>query len=155
MIKPAPRPSSTLQGMVLPVGQTNLLLPNTAVAEILTFRRPDPVKSAAAWFSGIIDWRDHLVPVVSFAEPPEEGAEPDYACVVICYIPSGNPELPYLGVLATEVPRLVTFKAADLQSAAASPRRPGPFVQHALRYANQPAWIPDLDALEHALLAAQ
>jgi len=148
--------SDTLGGIVLPAGDVNLLLPNSAVAEIITYRRPDPVKSTFAWLLGIIDWRDNLVPVISLAADQGGKAREELgrrACFVVCYLPSGNPELPYVAVLASAAPRLVRFRAIDIKPASAA--LTNPFVLHSLSYDSQPALIPNMDAIERAVLAAQ
>jgi len=148
--------SDTLTGIVLRDANVNLLLPNSAVAEILTYRRPDPVKGTAAWLLGVLDWRDNLVPMISLGAA-QTGRKPEdigrRASIAVCYTPSGNPDLPYVAMLATDTPRLVNFRAANMKPASAT--RTNPFFLHPLIYDKQPAWIPDIDAIERAVLANQ
>lgn len=148
--------SDTLAGVVLPAGNVNLLLPNSAVAEIISFRRPDPVKSDVAWLLGVLDWRENLVPAISLAAAQGDKIGEQLgrrSCFAVCYSPSGNSELPYVAILASAAPRLVDFHAVDMKPAPEA--RSNPLVLHPLIYDDQPAWIPDMDAIERAVLATQ
>jgi chemosensory pili system protein ChpC len=145
----------SLAGVVLPSGAADLLLPNAAVAEVVAYRSPVAIEGAPAWLLGHLDWRERLVPVVSVAAADDgvEAAAPGRrARLAVCYTPSGNAALPYLAILAVEPARLARFHAEALVPARAVPDNP--FVLHALTYAERPAWILDLDAVERAVLEA-
>jgi chemosensory pili system protein ChpC len=149
----------SVAGLVVPSGAANLLLPNAAVAEIVAYRPPAAVEGAPAWLLGTLDWRDRLVPAVSIAAAGANPAEvkPGHrARLVVCFTPSGNQALPYMALLATAAPRLARFHEQSLvpDPDAAEPQD-NPFVLHALRYMDQPGWIPDMDALERAVLEAK
>lgn len=144
-----------LRGVVLPVGASDVLLPNAAVAEVLAYGEPSPLADAPPWLLGTLDWREREIPVVSLAaagDPPEAAEPGRRARLAVCFTPDGNPELPYLGLLCVAPPRLARFLPEALDPAAERPANP--FVLHALTFAERPAWIPDLDAIERALLAA-
>jgi chemosensory pili system protein ChpC len=145
----------SLAGVVLPAGPADLLLPNAAVAEIVAYRPPVEIAGVPPWLLGQLEWRERLVPVVSIAAAEEggEGAAPGRrARLAVCFMPSGNTALPYVAILSVEPARLARFSAEALEPAAE--RRDNPFVLYALTYAERPAWIPDLDAVERAVLEA-
>jgi len=149
-----PRPEA-VRCVALPTGAADLLLPNIAVAEILGFRDPTPYDSAPDWLLGTLSWRGFTVPVVSVAMASAnlvEAGVGQRTRVVICYTPSGNRSLPYVGIFAIGPPRLTRITPQVLEPADAQPQNP--FVLHGLTYAEQPAWIPDMDAIERAVLEA-
>ena len=143
-----------LRGVVLPAGPVDLLLPNAAVAEVLSYRDPSPVVDAPPWLLGVVAWRERAVPLVSLpaaAIPPQPVERGPRARLVVCFTPDGHPAMPYVGLVCVGPPRLARFRADNLEPLQdAGPENP--FVLHALTYGDRPAWIPDLDALERALL---
>jgi chemosensory pili system protein ChpC len=144
-----------LRGVVLPLGPADLLLPNVGVAEVLSYRDPEPVVHGPPWLLGRVTWRERSVPLVSLpaaAVPPSPVERGPRARLVVCFTPNGNAALPYLGLLCVGPPRLARFRADNLQPA--EPEGENPFVLHTLTYGDRPAWIPNLDALERALLEA-
>jgi len=144
-----------LRGVVLPAGASDVLLPNAAVAEVLAYQPPHRLPDTPPWLLGMLRWREREVPVVSLSaasDPPEPAVPGRRARLAVCFSPDGNPELPYLGLLCVGSPRLARFAAETLEPAAERPANP--FVLHALTFAERPAWIPDLDALERAILDA-
>lgn len=145
--------SDAVSGILVPVGDLSLLLPNSAVAEVTAYRRPNKTKSEAAWLLGTLDWRERLVPAISITAAQEGQAREELgrrACFVVCYSPRGNEDLPYVAVFASAAPRLASFRATDMKPAAVDDSNP--FVLHSLSYGDQPAWIPDMDAVERAVL---
>jgi chemosensory pili system protein ChpC len=74
------------------------------------------------------------------------------ARVVICFTPSGNSALPYIGILAIGPPRLARLTEQVLEPVPKTVDNP--FVLHELIYSQEPAWIPDMDAIERAVLEA-
>ncbi len=159
MMSPNPRPTSPetmpseLRGVVLPTGDADLVLPNTAVADVAGYKEPAPYANAPGWLLGAVPWRGCSLPLVSLAMAnavPIDVSHGQRGRMVICYTPSGNRSLPYVGVFAVGPPRLARLSAATLQPAEGVPDNP--FVLHALTYAERPAWIPDMDAIERALV---
>lgn len=139
--------------IALGTGEAELLLPNVAVAEVVGFRDPTPYDAAPVWLLGTLPWRGVAVPVVSLAMASEEPAEVVHGYrsrLVISYTPSGNGALPYVGIAAVGPPRLTRLSPGVLEPVQGP--RGNPFVLHALIYAERLAWIPNLDALERAVL---
>lgn len=146
-------PEDAVRGVILPAGSSDVLLPNAAMAEILAYRELTPIPGAPPWLLGTLAWRGREVPVVSLAaaeETPAPIAPDRRARLAVCFTPDGHPELPYAALLCLAPPRLARFLADELTPSTEPP--PGPFVLHTLSYAGRPAWIPDLDAIERALV---
>ena len=52
--------------ILAPLTDGYILLPNTAVAELLSFTMPEPLKKAPRWVLGELVWKGWQVPVVSY-----------------------------------------------------------------------------------------
>ena len=61
-----PTASSTLTGLVVPLSDRNLLLPNVALAELMPYRAPLAIPGMPAWMLGQVAWRDLRLPLLSF-----------------------------------------------------------------------------------------
>jgi chemosensory pili system protein ChpC len=146
-------PAEELRGVVLPLGPADLLLPNAAVAEVLGYREPETSGGGPPWLLGTVTWRERPVPLVSLpaaAHPSQPVALGPRARLAVCFTPSGNRALPYVGLLCVGPPRLARFRADNLSPT--GEEADNPFILHTLTYAERPGWIPDLDALERAVL---
>ena len=55
-----------IRTFMAPITHGHVLLPNSAVAEVLDFTRPEPFKQAPAWLLGELAWRGWQVPVISY-----------------------------------------------------------------------------------------
>lgn len=145
-----------VRGLLAPTGYgDDLLLPTTAVAEVVAYGGEARTRKAGpAWLVGDLDWRGQRVPLIDLGTAPEDEAIPRSdtdirrrrPCVLICFTPSGNKALSYIGFLLAGLPRLVRFGAEDLVPAKHSMKRP--FFLCALELQGRPAWVPDLDEAE-------
>ncbi len=149
--------SASLSALLFPCRGPNFLLPNSAVGEIIPYHQPEPVRSDAAWLLGNLDWRERLVPAVVLSSAatglPVKNI-PKQACFGICFSPNGNPDLPYFALFTIAVPRLMNLEPSSMQSAPA-PAKYNPFALHYLTDGTQLIMIPNLDAIEQALLGVQ
>lgn len=60
-----PTPDS-LTGLLLPLSDRTLLLPNVAVAELIAYRNPQVAAGLPQWYLGQVAWRDLRLPLLSF-----------------------------------------------------------------------------------------
>lgn len=108
--------SHIIRGVLIQVAGTRLLLPNAAIAEVLSYPTPEPVPGAPDWLLGRIRWRGWRLPLLSFSRfagwSEEEGQLG--AKVAVLKALGGNPKLPYFAVLSQGFPRLVTVSRAAL-----------------------------------------
>lgn len=58
--------SEVLTALLIPLADRQLLLPNTAVAELIAYRSPITSDGMPDWFLGQIAWRDLSLPLLSF-----------------------------------------------------------------------------------------
>ncbi len=99
--------------MLMPLKSLNLLVPNSAVAEIIGYSAPRELSGSSAWFEGVVLWRGVYVPVISVEELCEVGhAEVrPRARIAIIYNPEKDPDLPYLGIHIQDIPRAYLAEA--------------------------------------------
>jgi len=147
---------SQLRGVVIQTAAGALLLPNAAITEVLSFSDPDVIEGAPEWLLGRIRWHGWHVPLVDFARLTGHGAtgtaQTGRRRVLVIKALGGNPRMPYMAVLAEGFPRLVTLQAETLQDLA------GQGANDDCLYArvdvnDEPALVPDLDALESRITA--
>ena len=104
--------------MLLPLSSINLLIPNSAVAEIIGYSTPRALPDSSEWFPGVVMWRGVFVPVVSLEEmcsldPAMVGPR---SRVAIIYNPEKDSELPYLGIHIQDIPRAYLAEIEKVES---------------------------------------
>lgn len=62
--------ASSLTGLLLPLSDRALLVPNVALAELIPYRAPQASPGLPAWLLGQIAWRDLRLPLLSSRRPP-------------------------------------------------------------------------------------
>ena len=55
-----------IRTIVAPLTEGYVMLPSTAVAEVLNFTSPKPLKKAPPWLLGELAWQDWQVPIISY-----------------------------------------------------------------------------------------
>lgn len=100
---------SEVRGLLIPLKQGGLLVPNSTVAEIIDNRPPeDRPEGSPEWFLGNIMWRRRPLPVVSYERLTghdfDEGGLRQR--IMVCH--GLNPDGPlFVGILSQGIPRLV------------------------------------------------
>ncbi|WP_296266207.1 MULTISPECIES: chemotaxis protein CheW [unclassified Pseudomonas] len=142
---------SQLTGLLLPLGDRTLVLPNVAVAELVGQRRLSCERGAVDWHMGWLDWRQHRLPLIGF-EAACGGHTPcgERARIVVLNA-LGDTGLRYLALLLQGIPRsckldsqlnYVDVPLASLELAA-------------VQVAEQVVRVPDLAGLERLVRDAQ
>ena len=131
-----------------------LLLPEVTVVDVLPgdVLIPPPAGSAN-WRLGTVTWRDDSVPVVAFEGLNGQPTPQEYTHIAILSGISAQRELPYYGIGLQGEPRNAKVKIVELEDLEGADKGPVEFLS--VRYANELAVIPDLDALEARLLEGQ
>lgn len=138
--------------LLIPLDGYTLLLPNTAVAEVLSYQRPDAALAAPEWLLGMLLWRERRIPMISFeAASGGRPARPHRRSrIVVLNTLSGNPDMPYIAVLTQGIPQLRALgeNAVEREEGEASAS-----VACRVRLGGrEPALIPDLDELERRMV---
>ena len=137
--------------MLLPLTAINLLVPNSAVAEIIGYSEPRALDGSSDWFAGVVLWRGVYVPVVAverICEVAEAKVGPR-ARIAVIYNPERDPELPYLGIQMQDIPRAYLADPDTTESG----RSDGlsPYLLTRVDAEEQARVIPDLDRIIAAL----
>lgn len=150
-INPSPA-GSTLEDirvMLLPLTERDVLVPASAVSEIISADAVHPLPEMPDWLLGELLWRGYQVPALTF-EPKLETTTRRlaHARVIVCFMPTGHMELPYVALYSRDMPRLERSSPERLIAEAGQ----HPFALSALRIGEHHAWLPDFNAIEYALL---
>ncbi len=110
--------STSVRCMLLQLTSLNLLIPNSAVAEIIGYSTPRPLDDSSDWFAGVVLWRGVYVPVVAVEQMCHvaTAAVGPRARIAIIYNPEKDPELPYLGIHMQDIPRAYLAEADSMVS---------------------------------------
>ena len=129
------------------------MVPNAAVAEIVSLRELVKVKDAPRWLLGKIQWRGVDIPLVSFEAAASESAtaaNATQAAVLYLISKEGAPPYPYAGLAISGVPHISYFKK-DQVSADAGAHNMHPMVAQKIRVNGAAASILDIDAISSML----
>jgi len=141
----------SLNGLIVPLAEHALLLPNVAVAELVGFRLSREPGNAPPWFLGWMLWRDQQVPVVDplalLGELPDEtGRQPR---TLILNAIGERPGVHFIALRIWSIPRSRKITRGDISTA------PGtlPYVLQTVKLGEegQSLCIPDLRGIEQTL----
>ena len=110
--------STSVRCMLLPLTSLSLLIPNSAVAEIIGYSTPRRLSDTSNWFAGVVLWRGVYIPVVTVEQMCKldtAGMSPR-ARIAIIYNPEKDPDMPYLGVHMQDIPRAYLAEADSIES---------------------------------------
>jgi hypothetical protein len=145
-----------INALLLPVAGDLLLVPMSAIAEVIDGKVDGRRDEDPAWLQGWIDWRHHYIPVLSFEAVMggARAADVGNTVIAICNgISAAAAERGFYGLALTGFPRsLRVFRESHLAPRDGYHCRPGEL--HALALAGEQMLIPDLDYLEKLSVAA-
>ena len=147
-----PRLRERIHTLEIPIGGLSLLVPSAAVAEVITASALAPLPGAPVWVVGVLGWRLHAVPVVSFEAL--SGGDVMSACsaskIVVFYPLSGRNEWEFFGLLTQAEPRPQPVDAGAAISAEPSELPETPYIAAGLKAEGRLLAIPDFEALKAA-----
>ncbi len=139
-----------LSCVLIPLQQTQLLLPNVSVAEILPWRRVKVVDGAPPWCLGLLGWRGESIPVIRYelmngAENSERRAG---RCMIVMNRARSASGLPFYAIAAEGLPRMLQLDGEDVSNQKV---RLGPAESVAVKVGTEAAVIPNLEFIETAV----
>ncbi len=142
-----------VRGVLIPLTDCNVLLPNACVSEVITYGNPQPIEGAPNWALGTIPWRGWRIPLFSFAQMTGRASEEPLAGAKVPILKAfgGVHRMPYMALLAQGFPRLTAVSMENLTQDDEQ-GLPPLGVRHVVRVNDQEAFVPDLDAIERELL---
>jgi chemosensory pili system protein ChpC len=145
------RRTSNLTGLLLPLADRNLILPNVAIAELIDYQPGTFDLDTPAWYLGLVTWRDRQIPLLSFESAcGSKTVIGDRARIVVLNALGGRPQLKFIGLLVQGIPR--SYKLDSQLSYVDVPLCP--LEKAAVQIAEQVAKVPDLLGLEELLVKA-
>ena len=138
-----------IRGVLIQVTGARLLMPNAAIAEVLSYADPDPIEGAPDWLLGNVRWRGWQLPLVAFArltgiadEQPGLGNK-----MIVLKAFGGQGKLPFFAVLTQGFPRLVTVSQSGLVALDSDEALPAGVLGR-VQLKDDPALLPDVGRLE-------
>jgi chemosensory pili system protein ChpC len=143
--------TSDLTGLLLPLADRHLILPNVAVAELIDYQSSAFDMDTPPWFLGWVNWRERQIPLLSFESAcGQKTVLGERARIVILNALGGRPELRFIALLVQGIPR--SYKL-DSQLSYVDVPLCG-LEQAAVQVGEHVAKVPDLLALEELVVAA-
>ncbi len=142
--------ASPIRSVMIPIQGGRLLLPNATVAEVVLYRKPDPVEGAPPWVLGTIVWRGWRVPVILPAVLAQRENEEDPSRANLAILKALGGTVSHVAVPARGVPRLTTVGPEDIET---SDLPIGNGVLRPVTINGEAADIPDLDQIQQMLQA--
>ena len=137
-----------IHSQMLKLASGQLILPNTAVAEIINYAEPMAVKDSPDWLLGTLDWRGFRIPLLSLehamGETPPELKDDSRIAIINCI--SGKNKFDFYGIISSGLPRLVNIEEKRITSVNEGVKN-NLVLNHVLVNKVE-AFIPDLDAIE-------
>ena len=143
--------TSHLTGLLLPLADRTLILPNVAVAELIDYQPGTFDLDSPPWYLGQVNWRDRQIPLLSFESAcGGKTVIGERARIVILNTLSGRANLRFIALLVQGIPRSCKLDSqlsyVDVPLCALE--------QAAVQVVDHVAKIPDLLALEALLVGA-
>lgn len=134
--------------ILLPARQFQLLLPATAVAEILHNASFKPTQHAPSWLCGVTNWHNKSLLTVAPDALDSELTRPVEKKNIVAVFRNPHPQskIQHLGIVVSRMPGLITASARNITNDP-SPARLHRFAASYVRADGEPAFIPDLKAL--------
>jgi chemosensory pili system protein ChpC len=143
--------TSNLTGLLLPLADRNLILPNVAIAELIDYQPGTFNLDTPPWYLGLVSWRDRQIPLLSFESAcGSKTVIGDRARIVVLNALGGRPQLKFIALLVQGIPR--SYKLDNQLSYVDVPLCP--LEKAAVQIAEQVAKVPDLLGLEALLVEA-
>ncbi|MCP4186352.1 MAG: chemotaxis protein CheW [Gammaproteobacteria bacterium] len=110
--------NSSVRCMLLPMSSISLVIPNSAVAEIIGFSKPQRLDDSSDWFLGVVLWRGVYVPVISVEQlcAVDTLHVGPRSRIGIIYNPEKDADLPYIGLHMQDIPRAYLAESDTMES---------------------------------------
>ena len=135
--------------VLLNVSEDRVILPNSAIAEIVPIRNIINVANKPGWMLGYLDWRGNSVPLVSFeslggVRMPSLASGEVKAAVV--YAIGDDKDFPFMSFLVQGAPQVINLTPSDVIENKEEIHHPA--VEQKVMVKGEMASILDLEKLE-------
>jgi len=151
--------AQTIKCVILTLRSENVMIPNAAVAEIISARDTSHVENAPDWYVGKMPWRGVDVPLVSFeaAIGHEAKGLNLNTQIAVLYAVSKDAKYPYVGLVISGVPHVSAFSKDQIITDPESllEAESHPMVAQKTRINGAAVSILDIDAIESMVIEAE
>ena len=143
-----------LRTLLAPISGSNILLPGSVVAEVVTFSELAAFAEAPEWLLGELEWSGWQIPVVHFsllAHTSHDSSVSPRSRILVVKTMTESSSVLHVGFLISGMPRLKTLSIANLAETGSDTE---PCVFSHVTVDEQPAVIPDLDELAKTIEAS-
>ena len=98
-----------IRTILAPLTDGYVMLPNSAVGEVLTYTTPEPFKQGPPWLLGEIAWRGWQVPVINYERMLNDDSDTTITAktrVMIIKTLGESTQVNYIGLVIQGLPRL-------------------------------------------------
>ena len=146
----AAQPAQQLEDIscvMIPTRETQLLLPNICVAEILPWRRLTALEGGPNWCAGLLTWRGQTVAVLDFdcLNGEQETAGSSFVSAVVMNRTQSVQGDAFYAMAATGLPRIMALGGDDVTH---DTLKPGPASTVIVNVGTEPAVVPNLLFIE-------
>lgn len=141
-----------IRTIMAPLSNSYVVLPNSAVAEVLPYTAPDPLKDSPPWLLGEIAWHGWQVPVISYEQLIDENIghiSTARARILIIKTLGESTQVNYIGLVIQGLPKLKKVTPESLVEKQTEGLVDSLFSEVLIE--NQQALIPELGALTHTV----
>ena len=143
----------SLRCLLIPVGNRHLLLPNSCVAEIITYQEAQPVPGAPEWLLGLLPWRSQMIPTITYEAlvHNEQVRVGRRSRLVIMKADTHRREMPFYALVTQGFPRLMQLRREEIKLIDVADDVP--FVDSYVNAAGVDAELLNVNVLEDTLVA--
>jgi chemosensory pili system protein ChpC len=138
-----------VRSMLLPITGANILLPNTAVAEIIPYVKPKRHMSLkTTWLLGVLSWRKVEVPIISIELFDNQDAPyqiPTKARIAVLNMINNHDKLEFIGILLQGYPKLSRVTSHDIEFLSEDT---GNIFHHEVLVRGKKAYFVDFDTIQ-------
>lgn len=141
--------SQSLQCVLIPVNDRQLLLPNVSIAEVVDYDNTETSANTPDWLVGFLDWRGLKLPVLSY--DAANGAQMTVPgdnrgrIIILNTIGPGRQSSPFMALVTQGIPSQTRLEEEQLRKL---DTETGPADLMQVEVDGEIAWIPNLEHLE-------
>ncbi len=137
-----------IHSQMLAIENGLLILPNTAIAEIVHYSEPTPVDNLPQWLLGTMEWRGIRIPLLSLEHAMGNDlpvlAANNHIAIINCL--NSDKSLNFYGIITIGLPRLVNINENKLSPSTKEANNP--LILSNVVVNKSETMIPNLDAIE-------
>jgi len=141
-----------LRAQLIPLNGATLLLPNTAVAEVVHFNDVEATPSTPSWVYGMINWRGLSLPLLSMEGLLEMDVLPlnKEKRIIVLNSLDNNQDMPFIAIVSDGNPHLIKLHE-DTMGDELMEEHSSHYIHTVSVYRDRRVLVPDLNAIKESL----